>query len=446
MTSSDKPESSAAPAGAAASKQSSMRELFPGYYPPAEDDVKTFITQGLVVFDTNALLNIYRFTEQARTEYLDTLRLLEDRLWVPHHVGFEFFNNRAGVISDCAAANDTLVTALGVPFEQARAMIDAFAGYRGLSASETEGLVQILDGAAAQILDKLHEIYDFTVSPGTDPDADPILREIETLLDGKIGPAFTEKEAMQATSDGKRRINNNIPPGYADRGKPGDKAIGDYLLWAQTIKKAKGGDKPILLVTNDEKEDWVHLTSSGQSLGPRTELVLEMKEKAGQKFHLVTVQMFLAHAKKYLSAHISDSTFDQAASPRRSDADAEDVDVGPADQETTSLSPLAAQIAAAGSASRLAAQAASSPTARLAAQIAAAGPGSALAAQIAAAAPASRLAAQIAASSQTAHLAAQIAAAAPVSRLAAQAASSPTARLAAQIAAAGPGSALAAQI
>ncbi|WP_460348695.1 PIN-like domain-containing protein [Actinoallomurus acanthiterrae] len=392
-----------------------MRDLFPGYYPPANDDIKAFIAEGLVVLDTNALLNIYRFTEEARTEYLDTLRILGDRLWIPHRVVYEFFENRTNVIRDCAIANDTLTAALARPFSDAWAMIDTFAKYRGLSESETESLTQILDMAATQILDRLNEIYDFSIEPDTDPSADPLLQEIEVLLEGKIGPAFDEKEAGRAANDGKRRINNNIPPGYADRSKGDDRAIGDYLLWAQTIKEAKRRQLPVLLVTNDQKEDWVHLDSD-QVLGPRSELIVEMRTEAGQKFHIATVQMFLVYAKNYLSAHVSDATVNQAASARH--AEAQDVDVGAIDSDVQmqgNRSPLETRLAADSSRSVRTAS-----TSRLVAELARANPMSRLAAQLDALTSTSRLAAQLDAVTSTSRLAAEIAQSLPTSRLAAQ--------------------------
>ncbi|WP_433469991.1 PIN-like domain-containing protein [Spirillospora sp. CA-128828] len=37
--------------------------------------------------DTNALFDVYRFNKEACEEYLATLRLLGNRLWIPNRVG-----------------------------------------------------------------------------------------------------------------------------------------------------------------------------------------------------------------------------------------------------------------------------------------------------------------------------------------------------------------------
>ncbi len=55
---------------------------------------------GLVVLDTNVLVNLYRFTEQARDDLLGVLKQLDGRLWLPHQVLVEFWRNRDTVLRD----------------------------------------------------------------------------------------------------------------------------------------------------------------------------------------------------------------------------------------------------------------------------------------------------------------------------------------------------------
>jgi hypothetical protein len=57
------------------------------------------LRQGLVAFDTNALFDLYRFNSQARNEYLDSMRLLGDRLWIPNRVAEELLNGPISVAS-----------------------------------------------------------------------------------------------------------------------------------------------------------------------------------------------------------------------------------------------------------------------------------------------------------------------------------------------------------
>jgi hypothetical protein len=77
-----------------------MQDVYLGYYPPSEEDFKRFWQHGIVVLDTNVLLNLYRVSQNTRNEVLDVLRKLEGRLWLPYQVGLEFHKRRLAVINE----------------------------------------------------------------------------------------------------------------------------------------------------------------------------------------------------------------------------------------------------------------------------------------------------------------------------------------------------------
>ena len=54
---------------------------------------------GVIVFDTNVLLNLYRYNEEARDELLKLMKSFQKRLWMPYQVGLEFLANRVTVIN-----------------------------------------------------------------------------------------------------------------------------------------------------------------------------------------------------------------------------------------------------------------------------------------------------------------------------------------------------------
>jgi NADPH:quinone reductase len=60
------------------------------YRTVTEDDYHALLTSGLVVLDTNALLNLYRYVAKTREDLIAVLTSLEGRLWIPHHVMLEF--------------------------------------------------------------------------------------------------------------------------------------------------------------------------------------------------------------------------------------------------------------------------------------------------------------------------------------------------------------------
>jgi hypothetical protein len=78
---------------------------------------------------------------------------------------------------------------------------------------------------------------------------------------------------------------------------------GDAILWLQLIDYAKSEKKPIIFVTDDDKEDW-WLESGGKTISPRPELVQEMLTEAGVKFYMYSADRFLDYAQKFL--HLSE--------------------------------------------------------------------------------------------------------------------------------------------
>jgi hypothetical protein len=46
---------------------------------------------------------------------------------------------------------------------------------------------------------------------------------------------------------GSIRINAKLPPGYADK-KKGDRIIGDFFVWEQTLREAERRKKPVLMI------------------------------------------------------------------------------------------------------------------------------------------------------------------------------------------------------
>lgn len=301
----DAPESRHDTAG----RGSGLRDQFPGYFLPSDKEIRTLITEGLVAFDTNALFDLYRFNKQARGEYLASMRLLAARLWVPNRVAEEMLDRRLEVIRECSQAIAKLTGDLDGTFETLRQHIRSFGNRRGLS-PETRGELEIMiNNFSADLLVSASNSFTFELNVDNSIRTDPILSEIELLLDGRVGlPLSNAKEEM---TEGRRRIEERIPPGYADDKKNPDKAIGDYFIWKQLLIEAKRRSLPVILVTNDQKEDWVR-EYQGRLIGPRPELVSELLQQTGQRFHMMSVKSFLLHAQKYLGATVSDSTVQQA--------------------------------------------------------------------------------------------------------------------------------------
>src|SRR5690349_8766667 len=77
---------------------------FEHYLAASDMQISDTIRRGMVVVDTNVLLDAYRFAPNARMELFGALEALGERLWVPYQVALEFHKNRATVIAEHDAA------------------------------------------------------------------------------------------------------------------------------------------------------------------------------------------------------------------------------------------------------------------------------------------------------------------------------------------------------
>src|SRR5258706_6569124 len=76
----------------------SMHELFPAFYDLSDDEISKLWQEGIVVFDTNILLNVYRYNDETRERLFEILDSLTNRIWIPYQVALEYQDNRIEVI------------------------------------------------------------------------------------------------------------------------------------------------------------------------------------------------------------------------------------------------------------------------------------------------------------------------------------------------------------
>ena len=77
-----------------------MRELFPGFYKRTDKELSECWQEGIFVFDTNMLLNVYRYASETRDRYFEILDILKKRnqLWIPYQAAYEYQDRRIDVI------------------------------------------------------------------------------------------------------------------------------------------------------------------------------------------------------------------------------------------------------------------------------------------------------------------------------------------------------------
>jgi len=84
-----------------------------------------------------------------------------------------------------------------------------------------------------------------------------------------------KKKPEELKKDLKFRIEHEIPPGFKDSGKLDD-GVGDLIVWQTVLEIAKEKNKNIILVSNDQKNDWFYKQHK-MGLYPRFELFDEFR-------------------------------------------------------------------------------------------------------------------------------------------------------------------------
>jgi len=287
---------------------------FEGYQTPTDTELAGALRDGVVALDTNVLLDLYRYGEEARHEFFEVLDRVAASLFVPGQVMAEFWRTRVHVLEEVASSSAEVelrksrATALGIVDRwrsRTRAEAEASACVRAIGnvfddiEQRMRNIAGRLDGAASI----------------ADTSNDPVLRRLEQVVDGKVGRPFNAEEKAQLVAKGIERFTTRTPPGYMDAEKHGqsEEGTGDYLLWEQLIERAVQRKVDILLVTRDSKEDWWRTDKRHGLLGPRIELVDEMRARAGVSFRMLRPEDLLKSAMALLQVSVSDKTIEDAS-------------------------------------------------------------------------------------------------------------------------------------
>jgi predicted nucleic acid-binding protein len=288
------------------------------YLPPSEERTRSALRDGMVVVDTNVLLDAYRYTEAARKELFSALKALGNRLWVPHQVALEFHRNRNKVIASHGDAYGDVAKAISDVKkhhdEELTRRIREFGNRVALDEAIQAELLTLAQWDASKLIERVNAMQaDHGVSDRFLRD-DPVLKNLQELLDGCVGAPLSADEEAKARNEAEDRISEGRPPGFKDSSK--DDPCGDYLLWYQSLIEAKVRSVPLMLVTRDGKADWF-LKIKGKSLGALPELVSEALDFAGVDFVAVPTKSFLLHAKAEFGASISQATLAQTDAIRQ---------------------------------------------------------------------------------------------------------------------------------
>lgn len=244
----------------------------------------------MVVFDTNVLLNLYRYNAETRASIVEVMKALGDRLWIPHQVMEEFWRNRERALTDplgqVQQTSDELEKLRAASVEQLRVWVNR-AALSKADATAAESSMNEAFKNAQMLVSNLIDATEVQRARNTQHDA--VLAQLEPVLNGRVGSPMPPTAYAAAVQEGNRRAEAGECPGFADvkkATKGGEGAAGDYLVWEQTLLEATTRSAPVLFVTGDVKRDWWRFEGNN-ARGPRLELAREMTDRCGQPLSML---------------------------------------------------------------------------------------------------------------------------------------------------------------
>jgi predicted nucleic acid-binding protein len=204
-----------------------MDEYFPEQFPISADRMKEIWSEATIVFDTNVLLDAYRYSEHTREEFFRILTSVKNRIWVPFQVVNEFFANRIAVIQSEIKSCRTLAEKL----RDISTILKKDVGHPFFST----GLQAQFDKMLAEGTRELEQSIDRLRYLACK--SDNIQAAWNSLLAGRIGKCPRSDELELLRQQAIERHKDKIPPGFLDTKRKKD-ASGDFILWSQMLNSS----------------------------------------------------------------------------------------------------------------------------------------------------------------------------------------------------------------
>jgi predicted nucleic acid-binding protein len=297
-----------------------MRDMFPEYNNSRPINYPEIWRDALFVFDTNVLLNLYRYRVDTRDELLNVLNEISDRIWIPYQVALEFQRNRLNVIAEQVKRFNEVRRSINKAKTDLANDLAKFRLQERHSLINTQLLMAGFEKLTEGFFDDLDNIEK---SQQTIHAEDKLKDRLELLFQNRVGSPFTKQsEIDNIQKDGELRYKNKIPPGYEDDQKDSKepdeffhagltfkRKYGDLILWKQMLSYCKDAGKCYLIfVTDDAKSDWWRIVEQDgpKKIGPRAELIDEARREANiHELLMYSPDKFLQHAKIQLKSKIS---------------------------------------------------------------------------------------------------------------------------------------------
>lgn len=305
-----------------------MREQFPWFLDPTEEELQRLWEEAAFCFDANVLLNLYRVDEETTEDYFKIFRELGDRIFLPHEAANQFFLNRREVIrteqNSFSAAKERVEEWVQNRKDFDRIKDRLRGGDIGqIIEDEIESVFEeredyeeeveaVKEDLIAQVED-LEERFTPTGTTRANAEEDEILEGLMEIFEGKTGSELDE-DIAELKKEAQARYKAEKPPGYEDYDGEDEVSRGeceDFIIWKQLMEFAEREDEDVLFITDDGKFDWWEKDDDYDFIRPRHELLREFRKETGQTFWMLTAEQMTDNAYERLGVEVSDKSIEQ---------------------------------------------------------------------------------------------------------------------------------------
>lgn len=283
-----------------------MKNLFHEFYRSNNIDIFSLKEDSIIIFDTNVLLDLYRFSKPSSEILLKSIEKVSNLIFVPHQVALEFNFNKKLISDKSKQKINNLENKYNTNWDNLHETFkDSFEVLDIRSSDFTEkqeSVITEIEKEFKKVRKKIEESSFKEMKNFIQNDYERTTNKLLSLLDKKVGKAYTQEQVDTIEKEGKERYSKGVPPGYGDlQDKEGKyktyrdvryhSVYGDLILWNQIIEKAKEENiKNVIIITNDsKKDDWFyHTINKNNPIGPRIELISELKLKSDAELFMYT--------------------------------------------------------------------------------------------------------------------------------------------------------------
>lgn len=296
--------------------------LYKKYYLD-EKDILDIINEGIVVFDTSALLDIYYYSDEAQKQiFSNAFCGLKDRLWIPAQCYFEFLKNKDKVVGKPCKTYEALLDSANRDMGYVPRIVSKSNDFGKAEIGELKGLLKTLkekttkkdkhpylnqelfapfDQAITEIEEHINTFskaaaqFEASISK----EINDKIEELKIATDDvqqfieynfEIGNELPFERMLEICEEGRKRYDEKIPPGYEDeKNKSGMQKYGDLFAWKEILSMARDRKKDVLFITNDVKMDWWDKEQNA----PCFELLKEFHAITGKRFWSCSMKDFL---------------------------------------------------------------------------------------------------------------------------------------------------------